>query len=706
MSDRRNRRLVLLLALTAPLAALSCQSAPPAPPASPAQAAAPVVSDAAHPRKVILVSLDGASAETLRQLHQEGALNAGGFERFYQEGQVAERMVPVNPTITAVNHISLVTGYPPAQTGIVGNRFHAAGAPFLETVDGFAAPIGAETLWEALPRQGKRVGVITWPGADAKVGRRTANWGMIWPAKPLRPAALVSLERSDWSRLPAPHPLGKGIDSRSPVMRALAVVGKEGFGREFELAAVDRSDDGKENYDAVTPLVPGSHVYIRPGEWARVPCQKPSGDRRIGNTFCWLKLLSLDPALGSARVYFNALYDNEVYPLTFQMSMGERELLWPGPPDDHFLEESWAGRPGIDLDTWSEQSERFTGFFGSALRVAAGRGDWDLLLGYIPSIDEAGHELLLTEPSQPEYTAARRDAFAAARRKVWQSVDRELASLLKSVDLATTAVVVVSDHGMAPVHSRIDADVLLRDKGVLTAGADGKPAAGTRAYSVAAGGVAHVYVDPATPDRERLIGELKSYLAGWREGGKRPIVQVLTRAEAAPLGLDHPDSGDLILFAADGYVFDSGAGERRAITPTGTYGSHGYLNTDPRMASIYMAVGGGLAHGSAGTVRSTDVAGRGAQWLGIEKPRPTVECPAIRALPPRPGLRSGAGSLSRSSVRSGRRTRRVRAASSTPPPARARPTPSGGRRCWRPFRKGRRGRPGAAPRRSRSASSG
>jgi predicted AlkP superfamily pyrophosphatase or phosphodiesterase len=597
MRDRR--RLSTVFGPFVFLLFVSCQSAPPAR-STAAAPTAPVVADSAHPRKVI---------------------------RFYREGQVAERMLPVNPTITAVNHISLVTGYPPAQTGIVSNRFHPAAAPFLETVSGFAAPIGTETLWEALPRQGKRVGVVTWPGADATVGRRTANWGMIWPDKPLRPAALVSLSRSDWSRLPAPHPLGKGLDSRSPVMRALAVVGKEGYGREFELAAVDRTDDGKENYDSVVPLVPGSHVYLRPGEWARVPCQNPTGDRRLGNTFCWLKLLSLDPALGSAQVYSNALYDNAVYPLTFQMSMGEKELLWPGPPDDHLLQESWAGRPGIDLATWSEQSERFVSFFGSALRLAAGRGDWDLILGYIPSIDEAGHTLLLTEPSQPGYSAARRDAFAAARRKVWQSVDRELASLLKSVDLATTAVVVVSDHGMAPIHSRLDADVLLRDKGVLVAGADGKPAAGTRAYSVAAGGVAHVYVDPAAPDRERLIGDLKSFLAGWKEGGKRPIAQVLTRREAAPLGLDHPDSGDLILFAADGYGFGSGglAAGGKAIAPPSAYGMHGYLNTDPRMASIYLAVGGGLAPGNAGIVRATDIAGRVAQWLGIEKPRPTAE---------------------------------------------------------------------------------
>src|SRR5205085_2160203 len=136
--------------------------------------------------------LDGASAEMLQQLHKEGALSAGGFERFFREGQVADRMLPVNPTITAVNHISLATGYPPAQTGIVSNSFHRAGTPFLDVVSGFEAPIESETLWESVSRQGKKVGVLAWPGADAKVSRRTADWGMIWQADPERDPALVT----------------------------------------------------------------------------------------------------------------------------------------------------------------------------------------------------------------------------------------------------------------------------------------------------------------------------------------------------------------------------------------------------------------------------------------------------------------------------------------------------------------------------------
>src|SRR5207253_1251279 len=138
----------------------------------------------------------------LQRLHKEGALSAGGFERFFREGQVADRLLPVNPTLTAVNHISLVAGYPPSQTGIVSNSFHRAGTPFLDIVSGFAAPIETETLWESVMRQGKRVGVVTWPGADAKATRRTADWGMVWLGEPERQPELVTLKRSDWSHMP------------------------------------------------------------------------------------------------------------------------------------------------------------------------------------------------------------------------------------------------------------------------------------------------------------------------------------------------------------------------------------------------------------------------------------------------------------------------------------------------------------------------
>src|SRR5436305_5172937 len=174
MNDRSRPLFFCLLAVL--LSSLAGAQAPEAPPT-----AAP---SARH--RVVLLSLDGAGAETLRELHKEGALTAGGFERFFREGQVADHLVPPNPSLTAVSHATLASGYPAARTGVVGNRFHPAGAPFLDVVSGFEAPIESETLWEAASRQHKQVGVITWPSVDATSPRRTGDWGLTYTGQPVR----------------------------------------------------------------------------------------------------------------------------------------------------------------------------------------------------------------------------------------------------------------------------------------------------------------------------------------------------------------------------------------------------------------------------------------------------------------------------------------------------------------------------------------
>ena len=582
----------LLPTLLAVLLALSCRSVPPGP---------------SSPRRVLLLSLDGAGASELHRLHREGQLQAGGFARFFREGQVAERLVPVNPTLTATNHISLATGYMAGETGIVSNTLHLPGAPLLETVSGFAATIDTETLWEAARRQGKRTGVTTWPGADDTGERRRADWGMVYVNDPDRRAELVSLSRADWQ-------------SRGSALAARVDVGGSQGSQSFELLALDR--DGAAGYDAVT-VAP--HPEARPsepvgvGSWGSVPCQlaRPEGEPR--RTTCTFKLLALAADLSSARIYFDGLYSLQAYPPAFASDLAARGLVWPGAPDDWSLSDTWRGRPGIDLATWEEQSERFARFFGDSLLVAAGRPDWDLLLAYIPVIDEAGHQLLLTDPRQPNFSPERRDELAAARLHVWQAVDRELARLLAALDLSTTTVAVVSDHGMLPMHTALDPNVLLRERGLLRTDNEGRALAeGTVAHAVRSGASTHVHV---APGREDLLPGLRQLFTDWEANGERVLERVVPRSEAASVGLDHPNSGDLILFPRPGYTFASGLREGRAAWPTPVYGMHGHLNHHQELHGIYMAVGAGVRQGSAGTVRSVDVAGRVADWLGIEKPR-------------------------------------------------------------------------------------
>lgn len=607
----------LLLQALPVLLLVSCQTAPP-----PATAPA---AEPGKPSRVVLLSLDGASAVELHRLYKAGSLTAGGFARFFREGQVAE-LIPANPTLTAVNHISLATGYPASQTGIVSNTFHPHDSEdLLKTVSGFAAPIETETLWEAAKRQGKQVGVTTWPGADNTNPRRTADWGMIYVNDPDRRADLVVLERDRWQTASS-----QGTGSLSPELDTEVKVGTQ----TFRLLAMDRTDDGTTNYDglAVVQVSGGNPVSlstpasaISTETWADIPCQVTPEKAPPRETVCTVKVLEIAPDLSRVRIYFAGVYPLQAYPPELDADL-ERKLVWPGPPDDRRLSDSWAGKPGIDLQTWLQQSDRFTRFFGDSLIDAVKRPDWDLMMGYVPVIDEAGHQLLLTDPRQPGFSPARRDEFAAARLRVWQDVDRELARLLAALDLSTTAVVVVSDHGMTPTHTQVDPNVLLWQNGFLAV-ADGKVQKnGTVVHAVGSGGIVHVYA----PGRADLLPTLRTLFSNWLVEGEKPVERILTRGEttAAGIDLDHPNSGDLILFLREGYSAHGNLlREEKTSAPSSALGMHGYLNTHPDMHAIYMAVGMGIekgntGKGNAGTVRNPEVAGRVADLLGIEKPRP------------------------------------------------------------------------------------
>jgi predicted AlkP superfamily pyrophosphatase or phosphodiesterase len=584
-------------------------------------------------RRVVVVSLDGAAADELQQMWRDDLLDEGGFARFFREGQVAASLVPVNPTLTAPNHASLATGAAPDRTGIVGNHFHPAGAAPSEKVSGLAFPVGAETLWEAARRQKKIAAVLAWPGADDGGPRRRGDLGMAYVRQPERDPQLLVLKRSDWRPAGGAAPKLAGT---SPVLTARVTLGgADGVPPAiFELFAVGRHPGGQDEYDGVVVAVGGKDAgsardladvanlrqteALGPGQWAQLVFPD-----RGGRSACWVKVMAVDPGLEKAQVYLTGTYRAGVYPPDFANDLAETNLYWPGPPDDRRLAAAWQGQPGIDVQTWAEQAERFAAFFGGAMRVAAARSDWDLLLGYLPVIDEAGHALLLADPRQAGWSAARRDELLRARRRVWLAVDRELRLLLASLDLGRTTVVVVSDHGMAPAHTAIDLNALLRRRGVA-------------AYAIGDGGAAHLYLSGGAAGgavgdtsatgaaRQRLLVDLRDQLLAWRAGDETPIERVVTRQEAAELGLDHPNSGDLVLFAREGYVFDPGpepAGA--AIThPAAAYGAHGYLASSAGMPGIYLAIGKDIKPATtSGSVQATDLAGRVAAWLGIEKPR-------------------------------------------------------------------------------------
>ena len=125
-------------------------------------------------------------------------------------------------------------------------------------------------------------------------------------------------------------------------------------------------------------------------------------------------------------------------------------------------------------------------------------------------------------------------------------------------------VVVLSDHGMAPVHQCID---------------------GRLETSLGAPGVGYVYFLDATllriwSDNPNLLARARTHLDSWAEWGS-----LVTAEERREWGITHPGAGDLIFVLDEGVVFDPnfmGRGVPKAM--------HGYHPRHSSQDAVFMTM--------------------------------------------------------------------------------------------------------------------
>ena len=605
--------LSLLLLAAAPLPAVGA-GAPPA------------------PRRVVVVSFDGVGGEALWREAERGTFGPDGFLRAERTGISAGRMEIVTPSLTSVSHAALSAGAPPSSTGIVANTFHAAGAPLTERVSGFDTESGVETIWEAAARQGKRVASLAWPGASQASRRTTTPVALRWADSPERsftwkgPSADAGFEDALLSLPPE-------ASSFSPpkVLPVRPASSRGGVLDGLRFVAIDTSDDGRKNYDLLLVMKADGSIEsrVRPGEWFELS-ERRAEDRGDADVLVgrWCKLVAFAPDLSAVRIYVGPEGRSFAAPADFRRTLDLEAGFWPGAPDDALL----LGDP--DTRTYLEQAARFAGFFQKAFAVADRRGDWDLLLAYVPFVDEAEHALLLTDPSQPGYTPERAAAAAAALREVWKLADETAAAYLSFAGRGD--VFLVSDHGMKAVCRSYLLQESLRRLGVLSTapGPRGRlvTSPASRVDAVGAGAVGYVTVNRAgvlpggivpPEEADRLVRTLKASLQSERDEKGAPVFSaVLTRSEARSLGLDHPNAGDLVVVAADGVTFHHGFADRPdgpLFVPAVPPGQHGF-GPDPALDGIFLEVGDGIARKRVPVVREIDVAGTVAARLGISPP--------------------------------------------------------------------------------------
>ena len=590
------RRFLRILALVLLAGALRCG------PAAPPRTIAPVP---AAGGRAVLISFDGVAGERLEQLLADPSkLPLGAFRRLAARGFHAVRSRPPTPSLTAVSHITHVTGALPQVTGIVSNSMLDPTKPFGTTISGFFAPIRAETLWQAARRQEKRVGVMLYPGADGNGSARTADWMMTWPGDPLVAGKLHVLEARAWE--PAAAAETDLSRSFSPARRA--AIGFEKTAHSVVFVAIDATDDRRTDYDRLL-VVPesGARREIAVGDW--FPVEVPSAEGRTG---AWCKLLSLAADLGSAEIYVGPLSRSTGVPREWVRRLDEEIGFWPGVPDDEVFGEG-STRPEIFL----EQTDRLVDFLTRADLLAIARTDWDLLLIYQPEVDETSHEFLLVDPAQSRYTPERSAHFVSYVEKSYALAERSLDAIERALAPSDT-LFVTSDHGMTAIFADLAINRVLRDAGLVTVDADERVASSSPIVAVTSSGIAHVHRNPradplVVPRAERALRE-------FRVRGESPFDRIVRREDAGDLGLNAAESGDLIVLAKPGFQFVSGTGGK-AVRESRSYGGHGYRNIYPQVDATFFAAGPGIEPGRVEEIGSWQIAARVAKALGIAPPR-------------------------------------------------------------------------------------
>lgn len=226
----------------------------------------------------------------------------------------------------------------------------------------------------------------------------------------------------------------------------------------------------------------------------------------------------------------------------------------------------------------------------------------NLLLFHLLSLDDANHQYGPLSPAS--FTA-----MALLDSRVKQIVDALERAGLRS----NATLMIVSDHGFRPVQHKLHPNALLREKGIVRAG-QGKPI--SDAWVMSAGGLAMLYVTDSARKATMLPG-LRAIFTGV-EG----IDQVYGVEDFPKLGLPVPamsdQAPDLVLAAKPGYSFANDS-EGAYVTPSAEGGTHGYLNTDPKMQAIFIAWGTGVPKGvRLDSISNLDVAPTIAALLGLE----------------------------------------------------------------------------------------
>ena len=562
-----------------------CQPAKPTVPPEVPATEQPVTATSEPVRQpVVLISWDAARADFVYGLMEDGLLPT--FSSLAADGVRAEYAQTVDPSLTAAAHNSVSSGSTPSHTGITSNSFHVTGDDFYWYRKGFEEPMDdAEPIWVTASNNGLTTAAVFYPGGTPALDGQLADYTIGYGIEDAYSNQVkVNLSNAQgWSDTPESF--------NTPLTGSFTI---QNVGPVY-LYVIDTTNDTLQNYDRVilnterSGKTPAQTLGV--SEWGSLVLLK--------RAFAGANFLIQEITPEAVTLFHTGVERNTASPSDLLQALNEKFGCFPAGGDYYALEHRWITNEDF-MYLVARQSE----YMANVTAWVYTTYHPDLLLTWQDTFDAAGHQFLMTDPRQSNYSPELAEQFKGYYDQAAAVADRSLSIMLDAFDLKNTTVLMVGDHGMAPIHTVVYVNTLLEQAGLLALDVQNSVILSkTKAFAIPSGGAVHIYINLVGREKGGGTVTAEEYPAIQQQiidifknvvdpvSGVPVFQRVLARSELGPLGLDHPNSGDVFAQAVPGYHLDGWRGNDFVFSQAGFYGQHGYDSSLPEMHTIFIAAG-------------------------------------------------------------------------------------------------------------------
>ncbi|WP_432352018.1 alkaline phosphatase family protein [Sporosarcina sp. A2] len=601
---------------------------------------------------ISVVSFDGLGYMDAQRYMDKGIMR--NLEEFQQAAAYATDFITVMPSLTAPSHGAMATGAQPVKTGIVSNEFHTLGEKTKDNQSGFSQTLGVTPIWKKARNQGKVTATVAFP--DSNPDNASAATYAVYSGGTLAQSALHNLKFSTVE------------DER------VHQIASDSVEVEEAVVTLDTKDYPTQQLFVLRTDEKDPKLYISTD-------QKEIGEEILADDW---NSIELDlPPLDSAGFYvklkgdignkdelqlFQGTVMGGLYrgPDNFPKQIGSEFGFYPAADE---LEAFTTGI--ITREEYEQVGERFAKWVTDVSLYIKDTYQPDLLFYYYPTVDTELHKFLLREPDQPSYdlkNVQEKEKYVSwAFGQADQAIGR-----IKNNQNAEDHLLLISDHGLEPIHTRLSPNKELEKAGLLVKDKNGAiDSSKTKAYAEASGTIAHVYVNlkgrekkgivepaefekvkqeivsvftnrivfsPLFQDPRKVANPILRWLTGKGDTSYKaypypkvtmfstnnpkklaPYEKIWTDDNGEYASLNNGNSGDVFLSAASGFLMGKDA--NIAAEPTMELGSHGGDPERPRLRPILYASGPGISPGElSDRITMTDIAPSLYDLLGLQAP--------------------------------------------------------------------------------------